>query len=131
MGKKFFNRVAVLSILVSSTFAQNAAPPPAPSPASSALFVACKVMEVFVAERQGVNAVIFHQRDKTDGPRLGEMLKSYSGQEMEFETTDGHRHHGTVVRMKSCFGRGLLIFATGEAKLEGKDEFVLRFPEKN
>jgi hypothetical protein len=55
----------------------------------------------------------------------------HTGQEMEFETADGHRHHGTVVRMKSCFGRGLLIFATGEAKLGVKDEFVLRFPEKN
>lgn len=117
--------------LASSTFAQKTAPSPTPPADSSGRTVACRVMEVFVAQRQGVNAVIFHQRDKTDGPRLGEMLKTYSGEEMEFKTGDGQRHHGTVVRMKSCFGRGLLVFSAGEAKLGDKDEFILRFPENN
>ena len=131
MRKKIFILVALVSILVSSTFAQNVAPSPARSADSSARSIACQVMEVFVAPRQGVNAIIFHQRDKTDGPWLGELLKSYSGQEMEFETTDGQRHRATVARMKNCFGRGLLIFASGEAKLVEKEEFALRFPEKN
>ena len=46
--------------------------------------VACRVMEVINAERLGVRAVIFHQRDKADGPRLGELLQAHSGEEVEF-----------------------------------------------
>lgn len=92
--------------------------------------IACRAMEVFVAERIGATAIIFHQRDKVDGPRLGELLMAHSGEEVEFETRDGRWHRATVVRMKSCFGRGLLLFAAGEATLAAKDEFVLRFPPK-
>ncbi len=84
-----------------------------------------------MAERVGATAVIFHQRDKAEGPRLGELLLAHSGEEVEIETRDARRHRATVARLKSCFGRGLLLFATGEAKLREKDEFVLRFKEKN
>lgn len=93
--------------------------------------IQCRVMEVFVAGRLGATAVIFHQRDKADGPRLGELLQAHSGEEVEFETRDGQWHRATVVRLKSCFGRGLLLFAVGEAKLAAKDDFVLHFPQKN
>ncbi len=93
--------------------------------------ITCRVMEVFVAERLGAQAIIFHPRDKADGPRLGELLKMHSGTEVEFETPDGRRHGATLVRMKSCFGRGLMLFRAGEAKLAEKDEFVLRFPGKS
>ena len=84
-------------------------------------------MEVFVAERQGATVVMFHQRDKADGPRLGELLLAHSGEEVQFETRDGRRHRATVARMKSCFGRGLLIFAARAARLVEKEDFVLRF----
>jgi len=89
--------------------------------------VNCRMMEVFVAEQVGAKAVVFHQRDKADGPRLGELLLAHSGDEVEFETRDGRWHRATVARMKSCFGRGLLIFAATEAKLAEKEDFVLRF----
>lgn len=93
--------------------------------------VRCRVMEVFVSERTGTTAVIFHQRDKADGPRLGELLLARSGEEVEFEMPDARRHRATVARMKSCFGRGMLLFATSEAKLAEKDDFVLRLPVKD
>lgn len=89
--------------------------------------VNCRTMEVFVAEWPGASVVIFHQRDKAAGPKLGELLKKYTGQEVEFETGDGKRHRATVERIKSCFGRGLLIFASDEANLGVKEEFILRF----
>lgn len=89
--------------------------------------IECRAMEVFVAEQVGARAVIFHQREKADGPRLGELLLAHSGDEVEFETRDGRWHRATVARMKSCFGRGLLIFAASEAKLAEKEDFVLRF----
>jgi len=88
-------------------------------------------MEVFGADRASVHAIIFHRRDKADGPRLGESLLKHSGEEIEFETTDGERHRAAVFRVKSCFGRGLLLLAAGNGKLSEKDEFVLRFREKN
>jgi hypothetical protein len=89
--------------------------------------ITCRAMEVFVAKPLGATAVIFHQRDKADGPRLGELLLAHTGEEVEFETPDGKSHPATVERVKSCFGRGLLLFATKEAKLAAKDEFVLHF----
>lgn len=131
MPKKTFVLAALLLLLVSAVIAQTGGPSPPQAPGLAERSVACRVMEVFRAERLGVSAVIFHQRDRADGPRLGELLQAYSGQEMEFETRDGQRHRATVVRMKSCFGRGLLFFAADEAKLGEKEEFVLRFPRKN
>ena len=93
--------------------------------------VECRAMEVFEAERVGVRAVIFHQRDKADGPRLGGLLLAHSGEEAEFQTHDGRWHHATVARLKSCFGRGLLLFAASETKLTAGEDFVLRFPGSN
>jgi hypothetical protein len=90
----------------------------------------CRAMEVFVAKPIGTTAVIFHQRDKADGPRLGEQLLAHSGEEVEFETADGKRHPATVGRVKSCFGRGLLLFASKEAKLAAKGDFVIHFASK-
>ena len=84
-------------------------------------------MEVIVAEWPGASVVIFHQRDKADGRKLSELLKKYAGQEVQFETGDGKQHRATVARMKTCFGRGLLIFASDEATLGLKEEFILRF----
>jgi hypothetical protein len=130
MHRKILPQIALSATLVSYAFAQGGPPSPARADDTSRRAVACKVMEVFAAPKLSVNAIIFHQSDKTEGPRLGELLKSYSGREMEFETKDGKQHHATVYRVKSCFGRGLMIIPSGEAKLEAKDEFLLRFPEK-
>lgn len=92
--------------------------------------VTCRAMEVFVAGPIGATAVIFHQRDKADGPRLGELLLAHTGQQVEFETADGRKHPATVERVKSCFGRGLLLFRSSEAKLAAKGDFVLHFAAK-
>jgi hypothetical protein len=89
--------------------------------------ITCRAMEVFVSQPLGVTAVIFHQSDKADGPRLGELLLAHTGEEVEFETSDGRWHQATVERVKSCFGRGLLLFHTTEGKLEAKEDFVVHF----
>jgi hypothetical protein len=131
MPKKTLVLVALLLSLAYAAGAQTGGPSPPQAAGLAERSIACRVMEVFRAERLGVSAVIFHQRDRADGPRLGELLQAHSGQEMEFETRDGQRHRATVVRIKSCFGRGLLLSAAGEARLAEKEEFVLRFPRKN
>jgi hypothetical protein len=127
MSNKPLLRVASWLLAAGVVIAQagDCALPQAVSPPQST--VACRVMEVFVAERVGATAVIFHQRDKADGPRLGDLLVAHSGEEVEFQTSDGRWHRATVVRIRSCFGRGMLLFRLGEARLTEKQEFVLRF----
>lgn len=94
--------------------------------ASAGQSVTCRVMEVFVAEKAGATAVVFHQRDKAEGPKLGEFLAAHSSDAVEFETGDGRRHRATVFRVRSCFGRGLLLFSSKEAKVAAGDDFILR-----
>ena len=93
--------------------------------------IVCSVMEAFEEGRLGVRAIVFHQRDKADGPRLGSLLLTHSGEEMELEVAGGHRFRATVFRVKSCFGRGLVLVPTAKLKLGEQDEFTLRLPGKN
>jgi len=93
--------------------------------------IVCSVMEAFEEGRLGVRAIIFHQRDKADGPRLGSLLVAHSGEEMELETAGGRRYRATVFRVKSCFGRGLVLVPTSKLKLGEQDEFTLRLPGGN
>lgn len=119
-------KTLVVGALISPLFLAAVAPKPAGEET-----IACRAMEVFQAERLGATAVIFHQRDKADGPRLGELLLAHSGEDVEFETHDGHTHRAKVSRVKSCFGRGLLLFATSDAQLAAEDDFILRFSQKH
>jgi hypothetical protein len=93
--------------------------------------VICSVMETFEEGKLGVRAIIFHQRDKADGPRLGTLLLAHSGKELELETAGGRRYRATVFRVKSCFGRGLAIVPTSQLSLGEHDEFTLRLPGSN
>ena len=93
--------------------------------------ITCRVVEAFEAGRLGVRAVVFHQRDRADGPRLGALLLAHSGEEMELETTGGRRYRATVFRVKSCFGRGLVLVPAGKLRLGEDDEFTLRLPGEN
>jgi hypothetical protein len=93
--------------------------------------IICSVMEAFEEGRLGVRAIIFHQRNKADGPRLGALLLAHSGEVMELETTGGQHYRATVFRIKSAFGRGLVLVPTSRLKLGAHDEFTLRLPGKN
>lgn len=100
--------------------------PPGPSPVTAA--VVCRTLEVKTAEPLGVVLAIFHQANKNDGPRLGELLRQSDGVSVEFETSDRRTHTATLFRLGTCFGRGLLVFPTGAARLTPRDQFWLRFP---
>jgi len=88
--------------------------------------VICTVIEAFEEGKLGVRAIIFHQRDKADGPRLGSLLMAHSGQAMILETAAGQRYRATVFRVRSCFGRGLALVPTSKLKLGTHDVFTLR-----
>lgn len=90
--------------------------------------IPCRVLEVHTSREPNVTVVVFHQQESQDRARLSASLRAHSGESIEFETRDGARHAATLLRLKSCFGRGLLLFPVGTATLAEKEAFVLRFP---
>ena len=114
---------AIITVLPSAT-AQNE---PGSPPAAGAAIV-CRALEVKTAEQMGVALVLFHQASRSDGPRLGELLRANDGAAVEFETSDGRSHTATLFRLGTCFGRGLLVFPAGSARLSRQEQFWLRFP---
>ena len=88
--------------------------------------IRCRVMEVFEDRHLAVRAVIFHQRDKADGPRLGSLLLAQSGRDVEFEMASGQKYRATVFRVRSAFGRGLMLLPANAPKLAADDELTLR-----
>ncbi len=96
-------------------------------PPTSARVVACRVLEVHTSPELHVTLVLFHQQDEKERARLGTLLRRHSGASVEFQTADGAWHTASVLRLKSCFGRGLLLFSAGTAELREKEEFLLRF----
>ncbi len=90
--------------------------------------IACLVMEVHTSREPAVTVVVFHHREKADAARLGALLRERSGAVVEIQTADGEWRKATAVRLKSCFGRGLLLFPAGTPQLKEGDEFLLKFP---
>lgn len=94
----------------------------APSPGT----IACRALEAHAVENLGVSLVVFHHRDEAARGAMGELLRQHAGAAVEFQTRDGQWHAATLLRLKNCFGRGLLVFSTGSARLAEKEEFALR-----
>lgn len=88
--------------------------------------ILCRVLEAKTASHLDVRLVIFHQAQPSEGSRLGKLLRAHDGAQAEFETSDGW-HSGTVLRLGSCFGRGLLVFHGASLRLAKGQEFRLRF----
>jgi len=98
--------------------------------AGEAAVVACRVLEAHASERPAVTAVIFHQRDKQDGARLGELLTKNSGASVELQIGAGAWQPATVARLKSCFGRGLLLVPREAQAPKDGEAFLLKFPAR-
>jgi len=91
-----------------------------------AIEVACRVLEAHSSANPAVTAVVFHQQKKEDQERLAELLRGHSGEGAEVQIGSGEPIGGTVFRLKSCFGRGLLLLPPG-AQLKDGSTFLLRF----
>lgn len=86
-------------------------------------------MESHSSEQPPVAAVVFHQRNRQDGPRLGELLLKNSGANVEIQIgQDGSRQTARVFRLKSCFGRGLLVLPTSATAPKDGETFTFKFP---
>ena len=120
---------ASLSLLAVAMMIDLAAAQPPAAPGGSSAFagqaIPCRALVVHVDPRLNVTVVVFHQRDDSDRGRVGELLRGHDGATIGFRTSDGALHPATVMRLKSCFGRGLLLFPARAARLSEKDEFMI------
>src|SRR5208282_1122039 len=89
--------------------------------------VACRVLEAHASTHPAVIAVVFHQRDKADQTRLAALLQHLADESVELQTGDGKWANATVVRLKSCFGRGLLLLPADAPPMKDGSTFLLRF----
>jgi len=89
--------------------------------------ITCSVLEAHMNPDLGISAAVFHQRNKDEAARFSVLLKEHTDAPVEFQTNNGTWHKGWVARLKSSFGRGLLLFASSSAQLKEKDIFVLKF----
>ena len=92
--------------------------------------VACRVREAHTSLSPAAGLVIFSQRDKADAERLSGFLRSaQDGGAVEFEPEEGTDWRpASIVRLKSCFGRGLLIVPAGQALPVEGSVILVRFP---
>lgn len=114
-------RTAVLLVLASLFgIAQTAQPAPP-------VYLACRVVEIHTDAQLKVAVILFHQADPSQRAELAQMLRDHSDEAVEIQNSQGGWQLAWMVRMKSCFGRGLLIMPT-PAPVSEHSQFLLRIP---
>ena len=114
---------ATLLVLLPGLSAAQAAPPASPQTGT----IACRALEAHSDDALKVTVVVFHQRDDAQRSQLAELLREHSGQMVEVQASDGSWRRARMVRLKSCFGRGLLLLPV-PAPFSERAEFALRLP---
>jgi len=89
--------------------------------------VDCRVLETHTGSAPAVLVVIFHQNKKQDQPRLAELLKQHSGSSAEVQVGTGAWTKVNVFRLRTAFGRGMLLLPAGSMALKDGDTFHIRF----
>ncbi|HXX43751.1 MAG TPA: hypothetical protein VEJ38_03420 [Candidatus Acidoferrales bacterium] len=90
--------------------------------------IACRVMEAHTSANPAATVIVFHQQHKEDGPRLGAVLGSHSGERMEIQAGGAAWTAVTIFRLRSCFGRGLMVLPPGAPEMKDGATFLLRIP---
>ena len=89
--------------------------------------IACRALDVHADSDLKVAVIVFHQRDPAQQAELAPLLRNDSGQMVEIQGDDGGWRKARMLRLKSCFGRGLLMLATPSPVGEHA-QFLLRVP---
>jgi len=87
----------------------------------------CRALETYTDGELKVAAIVFHQHDEAQRSQLAVLLRDHSGEMVEIQGEDGKWRRARMVRLKSCFGRGLLLL-TAPAPFSEHAEFLLRVP---
>jgi len=96
---------------------------------ADATTIACRALEAHTDDGLKVTIVVFHQRDAAARSQLAALLREHSGEMVELQAGDGVWRQARLVRLKSCFGRGLLMLPA-PAPVANRGEFTLRIPAK-
>lgn len=90
--------------------------------------IACRVLEAEESTRYGVRLVIFHYRDDAERAKLGALLRKDDGATVEFQSPGGKWRPATVLRLRICFGRGLLVYRLSRAARRASPALARRAP---
>jgi hypothetical protein len=115
---------ATLLLILPILSGPQAAPRPATAESGT---IACRALEAHTDDNLKITVVVFHQRDEALRPQLATLLRGHSGEMVEVQATDGAWRRARMVRLKSCFGRGLLLLPA-PAPFPDRAEFALRLP---
>ena len=107
-----------------------AAKPSATVGQSAPRYLNCHALEAHANAQPSVTIVVFTQRDKPDHARLSDLLKENDGATVELRTSDGKWHKAVLVRLRTCFGPGMLFLAGDAEEPKDRENFLLRFPPK-
>lgn len=88
--------------------------------------ISCRVLEAHASANPAVTVIVFHQQRKEDQDRLGALLRSHSGESVEIQVGDAAWTSVTIFRLKSCFGRGLMVLPPGAPTMKDGSTFVLK-----
>lgn len=122
-------RIAVLAFAVASLAPISTAARQAPAHAAAASnpdIIECRVLEAHSSTAPPVFVVIFHQWQKKDQPRLAALLKQNSGSKTDVQIGSAPWTKVTVFRLRTCFGRGMLIFPSATPALKEGATFRIR-----
>jgi len=90
--------------------------------------IACRVMEAHTSANPEATVIVFHQQKKEDQERLGDLLRMHSGESVEIRSGETAWTSATIFRLRSCFGRGLMVLPPGGLALKDGSTFELRIP---
>ncbi|HXY79131.1 MAG TPA: hypothetical protein VEI08_00695 [Candidatus Bathyarchaeia archaeon] len=93
--------------------------------------IACRVIESHANASPAATVVIFHQQHKGDQERLGALLRAHSGEGAEIQISGAIWSSVTIFRLKSCFGRGLMVLPRGAPEMKEGTVFLLWLPVGN
>jgi len=119
--------VGVAMVICAMGFAMGRASEPKDANADAKI-VACRALEAHASAAPAVTAVLFHQQNKEDQARFAVLLRQNSGAGIEIQVSGGNWDKATVFRLKSCFGRGLLLLPASEAAPKDSETFLVKFP---
>jgi len=89
--------------------------------------IACKTLDTYTDPQLKVSVIVFHQRDEAQRSELAVLLHNYAGSIVQIQGDDGNWRDARMIRLQSCFGRGLLLFS-GPSTIAQHGQFLLRVP---
>ncbi len=87
--------------------------------------IACRALEVHTDPDLKTVVVVFRARDEAQRSELAVLVRNHSGDMVEIQGTAGKWQSARMFRLRTCFGRGLLLMPTPSPITEGA-QFLLR-----